>query len=129
MLYSSCFAIIRIPESAHHDRHARYSESCWLPLKTYLSSSVDDFCRILLGLVLDGLAERILNGRIVALDEMSVDELDGERGFACRVDSADMPRRMALRPARRSYCTDRPAANNGNLPQLVRRRRWHYYCR
>lgn len=45
----------------------------------YLASSVDDLSRKLLPFIFDELAERILNGRVVALDKMSVDKLYRER--------------------------------------------------
>lgn len=51
-------------------------------MRTYLASGVDNFCRKLLSLVTDGLAKRVLDGRVVAIDEVSVDELDGKRRLA-----------------------------------------------
>jgi hypothetical protein len=42
-----------------------------------LSSSIDDFCCELLALVFDRLAECVLNGRVVAVDKMAIDELYG----------------------------------------------------
>jgi hypothetical protein len=48
----------------------------------YLSCGVDDLgCKVLI-LVLDDLAECVLNRWIVALDKVAIYELDGEGGFA-----------------------------------------------
>lgn len=49
----------------------------------HLTSCVDDICCEFLALVLDDFAESIFNRRVVALHEMSVDELDCEGRFAC----------------------------------------------
>jgi len=48
-----------------------------------LPGRVDDLGRVLLALVADLLAEGVLNGRVVALDEVAVDVADREGGFAC----------------------------------------------
>ena len=45
---------------------------------TYLSSGVNDLSRVLLALVLDNFAEGVLNGRIVALNKVAIDELNGQ---------------------------------------------------
>lgn len=50
---------------------------------TYLSCSVDNLCGIVLPLVPNQFAKRILDGRVVALDKVAVDELDRERRLAC----------------------------------------------
>ena len=42
---------------------------------TYLARRVNDLGRKLLSLVLDNLAERVLNGRVIALNKVSIDEL------------------------------------------------------
>lgn len=57
--------------------------ACRLPKlsPTYLSGRVDNLSRELLALVLDHFAERVLDGGIVALDEMAVDELDRQTGL------------------------------------------------
>lgn len=48
----------------------------------YLASCVDDFsCKVLV-LVADHLAEGVLDGRVVALDEMAVDELNRQARLA-----------------------------------------------
>lgn len=47
----------------------------------YLSSGVDDLGRIVLATMLDNPAECVLNGRVVALDEVMFDELNGQRRF------------------------------------------------
>lgn len=56
----------------------------------YLAGSINDFCRVFLSPVLDRLAEGVLNGRVVTLHEVAVDELDRQGGFACRTDSAEI---------------------------------------
>lgn len=40
-----------------------------------LAGSIDDLCCKFLALVFDGLAERVLNSRVVAVDEMAIDKL------------------------------------------------------
>ena len=52
-------------------------------MSKYLAGGVDDLRSILLPSVLDSLAEGVLNCGIVALDEMAVDESNGERGLSC----------------------------------------------
>jgi hypothetical protein len=47
-----------------------------------LPGRVDDLGRVVLPLIPDLLAEGVLNGRVVALDEMPVDVADRERRFA-----------------------------------------------
>lgn len=51
----------------------------WKSSPTYLAGSVNDFCGIILVLVFNDLTEGVFDGRIVALDKMALDELDGER--------------------------------------------------
>jgi hypothetical protein len=48
---------------------------------TYLPGSINDLSSVFLALVLDDLAERILNGWIVAFNEMAVHKLHCERRF------------------------------------------------
>lgn len=48
----------------------------------YLSGSIDDLGRIVLAIMLDDAAECVLNGRVVALNEVVFDELNGQRRFA-----------------------------------------------
>jgi hypothetical protein len=50
--------------------------------ETHLSSGIDDVEVEVLALVLDDLLERVLDGRVVGIYEMRVDELDREGGFA-----------------------------------------------
>ena len=50
---------------------------------TYLASGINDLSGIFLAFILDNLAKRILNRRIIALHEMPVHELHRERRFAC----------------------------------------------
>lgn len=47
-----------------------------------LAGRVDDLGRVVLPLVPDLLAEGVLDGRVVALDEVPVDVADGERRLA-----------------------------------------------
>lgn len=42
----------------------------------YLTGSVDDLSRVFLALILDNFAKCVFNSWIIALDKMSVDELD-----------------------------------------------------
>ena len=51
-------------------------------MSAYLTRGVDNLCREVLIAVLDDLAECVLDGGIVAVHEVSVHELHGERGFA-----------------------------------------------
>lgn len=53
----------------------------------YLTSRVDNLRREILALVADDFAEGVLNGRVVALDEVSVDELYCQTRFACSASS------------------------------------------
>lgn len=50
---------------------------------TYLTGRVNNLGGEIAALKPDHLAESVLYGRIIALDEVAVDELDGERTFAC----------------------------------------------
>jgi hypothetical protein len=49
----------------------------------YLSSGIYDLGGIVLTLDPDHLAEGVLDGGVVALDKVAIDELYGKRGFAC----------------------------------------------
>src|SRR6478752_4723666 len=51
----------------------------------YLAGGIDDLGGIFLVLVADDLAERVLDGGIVALDEVAVDELHRQARFAWAV--------------------------------------------
>ena len=55
----------------------------------YLSSGIDNLGSIFLVLVLDDLAESILDSRVVAFDKVAVNVLHRERGLACK-DSLSM---------------------------------------
>lgn len=48
----------------------------------YLSSRVDNFRSKILSLKPDHFAEGVLDCRVVALNEVAIDELHGQRGFA-----------------------------------------------
>jgi hypothetical protein len=50
-------------------------------ISAYLTGRINDFRRKVLTLVPHHLAKAILNRRIVALDEVTFHELNGERGF------------------------------------------------
>lgn len=56
----------------------------------HLTSCVDDICCVFLALVLDDFGESIFNRGVVALHEMSVNELDRQRRFACVIISTCM---------------------------------------
>lgn len=51
-------------------------------LSTYLSSSVDNLCSVVLSLKPDHFTKGVLDGRVVAFDKVAIDELDREGGFA-----------------------------------------------
>ena len=51
----------------------------------YLSSCIDNLRREVLLLVSDNFAKRVLDGRVVALDEVAVNELDRQTRLACPV--------------------------------------------
>ena len=50
---------------------------------SHLAGGINNLRCKLLPLVLDHLAERVFDGRIIAFDKVPLDELDGERRFAC----------------------------------------------
>lgn len=52
-------------------------------LIAHLSRRIDNVELEILSFVLDRLLKSILNSRVVRIDEMRVDELDRQRGFAC----------------------------------------------
>ena len=52
-------------------------------LRAYLSGSVDDLYGEILVLVLDDLGEGVLNGGVVRIDKVAVDELNSQRALAC----------------------------------------------
>lgn len=62
-----------------------FAISCRRGTKAYLSRSVDNFCREILCFVANDLAEGVFDGWVIALDEVAVDELHCERGFACMI--------------------------------------------
>lgn len=79
---------------------------------------------ILQPFMLDDLAERILNGRIVALDKVAVHELHRERRLAYPQESARSPERAKCNPTPHhptmGRLTNRSAAHNGNLALFCR---------
>ena len=90
-------------------------------MQAYLAGSIDNLGRVVLRLVADHFAEGVFDGGVVALDEVAVDELDGERRLACMESSqlGEIACGCSLRCWRR---TDRPTTDNGNLALLWRRR-------
>lgn len=52
-------------------------------LVAYLSSRIDNLGSVVLSLKPDHFAKGVLDGRVVALDEVAIDELYSEGGFAC----------------------------------------------
>ncbi len=70
------------------EAHARGRVSGWSSMTmegsvqrsavAHLSSGVDDLCRKLLTLMLDNFAESVLDGWIITLNKMTIDELDGQ---------------------------------------------------
>jgi hypothetical protein len=91
----------------------------------YLPCCINDFSCIVLALVADDFAERVLNGWIVGLDEMSVHELDRQTRFAClltinyvALTRGEHASSMSTGPQGR---TNSSAAHNGNLALLWRR--------
>ena len=49
----------------------------------YLAGGVDDFGSVVVVLVFDDAREGVFDGGVVRLDEVTVDELYSEGGFAC----------------------------------------------
>jgi len=72
MLYSSC-------ETFGSALSEVLDERCL----TYLTGGVDDLGSVVLALDLDHLTEGVLDGGVVALDEVAIDELDGQGALAC----------------------------------------------
>lgn len=121
---------------------------------SYLAGGVDNLGGKVLALKSNHLAEGVLNGWVIALDEVAVDKLNGERGFACslpptsRTVSKSPNRRVAklscgaysLRTRtsiqrwaswgrwraeqKKSSRTNRPTADNSDLP-LFGGRHWN----
>ena len=102
MLYSSCVGYCTVSSTfsfssfcccslvPHWFSRLEKNDSKLLPCnarvgkQTHLSSGIDDLGRKFLVLKLDDLGEGVLDGGIVALDKVPVDELDREGGFAWR---------------------------------------------
>ena len=61
--------------------------------KTHLTGGVDDVTVVVDALVVDGLVEDTLDGGIVGLDEVVLDELNDERGLPCKGARRDGGRR------------------------------------
>lgn len=56
----------------------------------YLAGGIDNLGGIVLVLPLDDLAEGVFDGRVVTLNEVTVDKLDRKAGFACRRVSSEV---------------------------------------
>lgn len=75
MLYSSCFGrSVSVSTGCGCDCEKRSS-----PRKPYLSRGIDDLRDVILALILDRLAEGVLDRGVVAVDEVTIDELHSER--------------------------------------------------
>lgn len=76
MLYSSCsdWAQRQRLDGLRCDCEKRSS-----PRKSYLSRGIDDLSDVILALILDSLAEGVLDRGVVAVDKVTIDELHSER--------------------------------------------------
>lgn len=103
-------------------------------ISSYLASRIDDLRRVVLAFVPDDLAEGVLDGGVIALDEVPVDILYSEGGFAYRLCQLMLLLQL-MRPAADCWIvsgplqkkiggdyTDGPAADNGDLALLRGRR-------
>lgn len=133
-----------IPDDAHHleallaadrvDDHVAVDANEVLGVKDavfILAGGVDHLDGKVMVAVADDLAESVLDGRVVGVDEVAVDVLHCERGFACaRV--VFVRRRVAFAFAgwwrrdesgrRGGIHTDRSTADDGHLALLLLRR-------
>ncbi len=75
MVYSSWWPARRRRELVVRALEAR--------VKTHLTGSINDVTIIVDTLVVDGLVEHTLNGRVVGLDEVVLDELNDKRRLPC----------------------------------------------
>lgn len=82
-----------------------------------LPRGVDNLRGKLLTFVLDRLTECVFNGRIVALDKMTVDKLDCQGRFACLLQGLDEGRMLDKGKKWKKWTrrTNRPAADDCNL--------------
>lgn len=76
---------------------------------TYLTSGINNLGGIFLTLVLDDFAEGVFNGRVIALNEVAINELDSKRRFAYGDRSISFGLRTPPSPQRgtRDIPTDR----------------------
>lgn len=89
-------------------------------LSAYLTRGVDYLGREVLPAIFDHFAERVLNGRVVAIDKMPLHESHCQRRFAWRQadpSSIANPSNTAGR-----FLTNRSTPNNSHLSLLRRRR-------
>lgn len=85
-------------------------------LRAYLTRGVDYFGREVLPAIFDFCAERVLDGRVVAIDKMIVYESHRQRRFAwIQADPSSIA--ILLNTAGR-FLTDRSTPNNSHLPLL-----------
>ena len=87
----------------------------------YLASRIDNLSRVVLILILDHLAEGILDSRVVTVDKVSVDELHRHTRLACSFGSVCCLLVFACEAC--ASCTqqsrtDGSAADNGHLSLL-----------
>ncbi len=83
-----------------------------------LACRINDFYSKILVLVTDDFAKGVLDGRVVGIDEVAIDELDCQRAFA--YSSIKKPA-LAPMPGLLLH-TDGPATDNSHLPLLLLRR-------
>lgn len=89
-------------------------------LSAYLTRGVDYFGREVLPAIFDHFAERVLNGRVVAIDKMPLHESHCQRRFAWR--QADSSSIANLSNTAGRFLTNRSTPNNSHLSLLRRRR-------
>lgn len=89
---------------------------------TYLASSIDDLSCEILVLPLDHLAEGVLDGRVVAVDKVTVDELHRHTRLACiNLCQLYLRCKVAEHKAHSLHMlTDSSTADNGHLSLLGR---------
>ena len=113
------------PESSNANEKIGRDQICMLLSDkaceySYLTGRIDDLRGEILTLVLHDPTERIFDGRIVALHEVTLDELHSEGRFAC-VTCISLHDLAAMRPFNVLGSwphTDRSTAYYGHLPLL-----------
>lgn len=89
-------------------------------LSAYLTRGVDYFSCKILPTIFDYFAERVLDGRVVAIDKQPVHESHRQRRFAW--SQADPSSIATLSKTAGRFLTDRSTTNNSHLPLLGGRR-------